>query len=158
MYFLRRDEDEWDGDHSYEVDPEVAIDAPEEDDRECPDCGAYIEEDAEEVTTWNEEEQSDITRVDGHEEDCQEPEWRAEESIAMHFNAAGVRIREDENRSEVQVWISVGDPRGAFCMTLEFMTNGDHKGELRLSVPTPTDGLLHCPLTQLGSPGYYKVN
>ena len=138
--------------------PQLSLDTGDADyHRECPDCGAYIEEDADTLTV-EDEYGDEVENVEGHDDDCGQKTWRAEESIGMYFNGAGVIVREDENRAEVQVWISVGDPRGAFCMTLELITNGDNAGELRLSVPTPTDGLLHCPLTALGSPGYYKVN
>ncbi len=165
MYYLRgngwedaqTDSDDLTG-STFETDPEVAIDAPEEGDvRHCPDCGEYIDEDAEDII-HSVPGEDDTTTVEGHEDNCNDPTWRAPESIGMHFNAAGVIIREDEDHSEVQVWISVGDPRGAFCMTLELVLVGEHKGELRLSLPTPADGLLHCPLTALGSGGYYKVN
>ena len=139
-----------------EGEPEVAIDAGDGD-RECPDCGAYIEEGAEEITAIADDPELSVTHVDGHDQDCGQKEWRADESIGMHFNGAGVLVRESENRQEVQVWISVGDPRGAFCMTLELMTNGDHKGELRLSVPTDSDSLPHMKLTPLASPGYFRI-
>ena len=72
-------------------------------------------------------------------------------------NGAGVEIKADS----VDVWISLGDPRGAFVMRAERMRYTDHDGrkvdEIRLSVPHPSAGWLHLPLTPLGSEGHYKV-
>ena len=96
----------------------------------CPECGADID-------------------VQPHETDCPWDDWTPDTSIASAFNHAGVEIREDS----VDVHISIGDPRGAFVMRIERLSDG----ELRLSVPTPDDSLLHCQLTQLGSPGYYRI-
>jgi len=66
----------------------------------------------------------------------------------------------DPQRDEVWVSISVGDPRGAFVMRAERMRwtddDGDHD-EIRLSVPSPDQSLLHMPLTPLASPGYFRV-
>lgn len=141
--------------------PQLAIEAGDGDMyRECPDCGAYIEEDAEDIRVALEDDDDPdeyVPIVEGHEDDCGQREWRAEESIGMHFNGAGVIVREDAHRSEVQVWISVGDPRGAFCMTLELVNVGDHKGELRLSVPQPGEGMGHMDLTELNGRGYYRI-
>lgn len=136
--------------YAHDGDVSVAIDAGDEDFySECPNCNAYIDDDADETQRPDEDDELH-THVDGHEDDCTEPDWRPAQGIGRRFNAAGVSV--DESQDRVQLWVSVGDPRGAFVMNLELI--GD---ELRLSVPTPEDSFLHCPLTQLGSPGYYRV-
>jgi hypothetical protein len=63
-------------------------------------------------------------------------------------NSAGISTTEDS----VSVRISVGDPRGAFVMSV---TRGDD-GELRLSLPSPADGMAHMGLVPL-SPGYFRI-
>ena len=63
-------------------------------------------------------------------------------------NSASISVGEYD---EVTVTISVGDPRGAFAMTVDRMDDGT----LRLSVPDPSDGFAHMPLTQI-MPGMFK--
>lgn len=70
-------------------------------------------------------------------------------------NGAGIDVRDDGQR--IDVWISLGDPRGAFVMSAERITHDDGHTEVRLSVPTPETMFLHLPLTALASPGYYRV-
>ena len=137
-----------------EAECSVAIDGGRMDDHEatCPECNAHIEDDALSFIFDPEDEAQEC--VDGHDEDCTEPSWRPPRTIGRYFNAAGVTVDEEQNR--VQLWVSVGDPRGAFVMNLE-MVETDSGPELRLSVPTPEDGMLHVPLTPLASPGYYRV-
>jgi hypothetical protein len=100
------------------------------------------------------DEQDPHSRVEGHAEDCDEPDWRPTRTIADYFNGAGVDVREDQG--EIDVWISVGDPRGAFVMRLELVEMDDGP-ELRLSVPHPGMPFLHMPLTKLASEGYYRI-
>lgn len=73
--------------------------------------------------------------------------WRPE----THAWVNSARISADDDT--VAVHISVGDPRGAFTMSV---TCGDD-GELRLSVPTPADGWAHMGLVPLRSHGYYRI-
>lgn len=74
-------------------------------------------------------------------------------------NSAGITL--DESADTVSVRISVGDPRGAFVLSVEHLTYTDDEGvehdELRLSLPSPEDGFLHMPLTALASPGYFRI-
>lgn len=66
-------------------------------------------------------------------------------------NSAAIDLDPEQDR--ISVRISVGDPRGAFVMTVERMDDG----ELRLSLPHPDHSLIHLPLTALASPGYYRI-
>lgn len=70
-------------------------------------------------------------------------------------------IRADENRDTLTVTISVGDPRGAFAMTVERVTwtqpDGTPRDELRLSVPSAGESLPHMDLEPLASPGYFRI-
>ena len=152
MYGIRIDCDEMqpasgDGWTGYGDEPSVSIEAPDED-RDCPECGAYIEADAA-VT----EDDDGNERAEGHDEDCREPSWRPAETIAQHFNAAGVDVRSD---SQVDLWVSIGDPRGAFVMRLELVETDDGP-ELRLGVPHPSGSMNHMGLVPLASDGYYRV-
>lgn len=61
-------------------------------------------------------------------------------------------IYTNTERDEVTVTISVGDPRGAFVMTV-YRTDD---GSLRLSVPYAGMSLAHAPLTEL-SPGFFRI-
>jgi len=74
------------------------------------------------------------------------------------LNSAGIHVREDT----VTVSLSLGDPRGAFTMSVERLTytpegSDTEVTELRLSVPTPADTMAHMGLVPLGSPGYYRI-
>lgn len=72
------------------------------------------------------------------------------EAIPLHWcNSASIHARPD--RDEIQVTISVGDPRGAFVMTVERREDG-----LYLSVPSAGMGAPHMPLTER-SAGWFKI-
>lgn len=58
-----------------------------------------------------------------------------------------------EGYSAVYVNISVGDPRGSFAMGVLRGPDGD----LRLSVPHPSDGAPHMKLTEI-RPGLYSIS
>lgn len=64
-------------------------------------------------------------------------------------NSAQVVVDDDDS---VTVTISVGDPRGAFAMTVR----RNDAGELFLSVPHPSDGWPHMTLTEIHG-GYYRI-
>lgn len=78
-------------------------------------------------------------------------DWQTEEEETGHIpddrsplrwcNGAGVISREDS----VQVWISTGDPRGAFCMTIYCASNG----ELRMELPYEGMGFSHEDLEKI---------
>ena len=65
----------------------------------------------------------------------------------------GASIHIDEEEDQIDLAISIGDPRGAFVMRL-YRTRD---GQIRMEVPYPKAGFLHLPLRQLG-PGVYAVN
>jgi hypothetical protein len=65
----------------------------------------------------------------------------------------GASIRLNEESDQIDLAISIGDPRGAFVMSL-FRTRD---GQIRMEVPHPEDGFLHLPLRQLGR-ALYAVN
>lgn len=74
-------------------------------------------------------------------------EW---ETIPLHWaNSASIHARPD--RDEIQVTISVGDPRGAFVMTVERRDDG-----LYLSVPHAGMSAPHETLTER-SAGWFKI-
>lgn len=74
------------------------------------------------------------------------PEW-----VPGSFaNSARVVVSDDD---AVTVTISVGDPRGAFAMTVY---RRESTGELYLSLPDPSDGLPHMRLTRIRD-GYFKI-
>lgn len=72
-----------------------------------------------------------------------------ERTHASHWlNSARVTV----DGSQVSVSISVGDPRGAFVLTVEM--NSD--GELIMHVPYPGEAEPHCPLTEIHR-GTYRI-
>lgn len=77
----------------------------------------------------------------------------SEEEPLAWVNSAGIEISEDKN--QVDVWISVGDPRGAFLMRM-YKTE---EGTIRMEVPYPGEPFAHMPLAPVheGSQGHYIV-
>lgn len=76
------------------------------------------------------------------------------------LNSASVSVEPGDDR--VTVSISIGDPRGAFVMSVERVRyidaeTGEERDDLRLSVPHPESSFLHLPLAELASRGYYRV-
>lgn len=75
-------------------------------------------------------------------------EW---DEVPLHWvNSASIHA--DPSCDRIMVTISVGDPRGAFVMSVERMSDG----ELRLSVPHEHMSMPHMPLQERG-PGWFKV-
>ncbi len=74
----------------------------------------------------------------------------AEHIPGSFANSASISVSEYD---EVTVTISVGDPRGAFAMTVH--RNDD--GQLVLSVPDPSDGFAHMNLSPAG-PGRFLIS
>jgi hypothetical protein len=66
-------------------------------------------------------------------------------------NSAGIHF--DEAKDQIDLSISLGDPRGAFVMSVFRLPNG----QIRMEVPHPEDGFLHLPLRQIGT-AVYIVN
>ena len=76
--------------------------------------------------------------------------------LAGRWNSAAIDFdhEADDGRTAIlRVSLSVGDPRGAFVM--EYRVDKE-TGEAVLSVPHPSDGFLHMPLTERAD-GYYTV-
>lgn len=115
----------------------VSINEDGEAERRCMHCGCY-ESEEDDIGCLDGETRED----DGHEFENQPLSW---------CNSIGATA--DAEKDYVTVRISVGDPRGCFAMRVERGPDG----ELRLSVPYPDEPLPHMKLTQLGSPGYYKI-
>lgn len=61
-------------------------------------------------------------------------------------------IRQDPDDDAVHVSISVGDPRGAFAMTIRRLDDGS----LVMHVPYPGESMPHMKLTDL-HPGTYRI-
>lgn len=117
---------------------EESDDQPQE---ECDGSGNYVDCPAHEL-----DKDGDCKFCDGSGE-TEIHEW---EAIPLHWvNSASINARPD--RDEIQVSISVGDPRGAFVMTVE-----RRDGVLYLSVPHAGMSLPHAPMEER-SPGWLKV-
>ena len=69
-----------------------------------------------------------------------------------HHNRASIVITNDELREEVSTLISVGDPRGAFCMESLVNQTGHY-----LCVPTDQDSLPHVDDMEERGKGFYKL-
>jgi len=69
-----------------------------------------------------------------------------------HHNRASIVITNDELREEVSTLISVGDPRGAFCMESLVNQTGHY-----LSVPTDQESLPHVDDMEKRGEGFYKL-
>lgn len=135
---------------------DVFITTPWDDDVECTHCGESVEQDpdgdwvhegtgkrhcdTDEVVQYAEEERYDLISGLDKANPSHDPPFV--NGASLHFSSDAVLAR-----------ISVGDPRGAFVMKVERCADG----ELRLSVPHPSDPMPHMGLSPLASPGYYKV-
>lgn len=64
-------------------------------------------------------------------------------------NGAGVAVKEEDD--SVEVWVSVGDPRGGFSFTVRRLPDSasDHPGRLIMHVPYPDMGMPHVPIKEL---------
>jgi Zn ribbon nucleic-acid-binding protein len=161
--------------------PDVTVTFPGEEgvtEYTCANCGETTEEEPEGVTdrcsateceacdgigfTWPEG-TTDFHAVEGTECPACETEGHGahdwEPPLHAWVNSAGISVSDDE----IVLRVSVGDPRGAFVMRLERVnyrpadSDGTEAPELRLSVPTPADGMPHMGLVPLGSAGYYRI-
>jgi len=98
--------------------------------------GAYLaEHSGDEVNAYGEDDWGRVSVVfpDQYgDEDAPKPRPTSPEAWC---NAAGVEVTEDE----VRVWISTGDPRGAFQMTAWRMEDGT----IILGMPHPGESLPH---------------
>lgn len=65
-------------------------------------------------------------------------------------NSAAITL--DRGDDAVHLTISVGDPRGAFCLTVRRLPSG----ELVMHVPYPDGTYMHMPLTALHA-GTYRI-
>lgn len=65
-------------------------------------------------------------------------------------NSAAIELKREED--SVTLSISVGDPRGAFTLTVRRLSDGS----LVMHVPHPDESLLHMPLTPLPT-GTYRI-
>lgn len=65
-------------------------------------------------------------------------------------NSASISV--DEERDALQLAVSIGDPRGAFVLTIERMDDGT----LIMHAPHPADPMLHMPLTEI-HPGTFAI-
>ena len=69
-----------------------------------------------------------------------------------HHNRATIVIKNGEREEEVSTVISVGDPRGGFCMESRVNETGHY-----LSVPTDKDSLPHVDHMEERGKGFYKL-
>lgn len=69
-----------------------------------------------------------------------------------HHNRATIVIKNSELEEEVSAVISVGDPRGGFCMESRVNQTGHY-----LSVPTDKDSLPHVDDMEERGKGFYKL-
>lgn len=102
----------------------------------CPECGNEIWDDGD---GW-----------DGHEPDCDRDGTPPDMGPSDIVNSAAITF--DPGDCAVHVSISVGDPRGAFVMTIRRLTDG------RLLLHTPYAGMIsaHMPLREI-APGTFEI-
>lgn len=123
----------------------------------CRWCDAvFADEDAAEGDSCLEAECSKGHDCDEVEEPDEEECWFAhdlveEDEPLSWVNSAGIHI--DEEADQVDVTVSVGDPRGAFVMRLYRAEDG----KVRMEVPHPEQGFLHEPLREINPRGVYEV-
>ena len=96
----------------------------------CKHCGNDI---AEYTHGWESEEDGEV--------ECQENDSRHEPAPRVPANGAGIRFTENS----VQVWVSVGDPRGAFLMEVRQLTDG----RVVIHHPYPDEPLPHAQTREL---------
>lgn len=101
--------------------------------------GAYLSEDnGDEITAYADDGECRVSvgfPWDADYSDMGEDERPDEKSPEMWCNHAGVEVADDE----IRLWISTGDPRGAFQITARRMDDGT----ILLHLPTPGEGLAH---------------
>lgn len=105
----------------------------------------YIEDDWADVSVQFDDPYERAYR-DAEDENAPDPEKYVEEHVNKQApeawcNGAGVRVRDDD----IQVWVSTGDPRGAFALTL-YRTKD---GEIRLELPHENMSLPHEELERV---------
>lgn len=119
----------------------------------CVACGAETTDDPDrdeicpdrDYRTWDEE-------TDDWVDDPDDPSGpHAWEPVpASWLNSAGISFRAEDD--SVTVSISVGDPRGAFTMTVRRVpddVDGDLAGKLIMHVPYPGETTPHVPMRRL---------
>jgi hypothetical protein len=99
--------------------------------------GAYLMEDGgDEITAYGEDEGRVSVGFPWDRDYSDDEDSRPEPTNPEAWcNAAGVEVAGDE----VRVWISTGDPRGAFQMTARRMDDGT----IILHMPYPGEGMPH---------------
>jgi hypothetical protein len=123
---------------------------------ECEICGEEFTEegdaDGEECTYAECAVHTGDENCDDHE--CSFPHDLAKTTEPFSWvNHASILI--DEEKDQVDLAISLGDPRGAFVMRLY---RDSRDGRIRMEVPHPEGMFLHAPLKPMLSPGGYIVN
>lgn len=104
-----------------------------------------IEDDAADVSVQFDDPYERAYR-DAEDQQADDPDAFVEENVDKQApeawcNGAGVSVSDDQ----VRVWISTGDPRGAFSLLAYRAANG----EIRLEVPHEGMGLAHEDLEQV---------
>lgn len=122
----------------------------------CLNCEERFTEDEKDEAERAECEQAECEEHDGDENcddhDCSFPHDLINDPEAFSWvNGASIRLKEESD--QIDLAISIGDPRGAFVMSLYRTADG----QIRMEVPHPEDGFLHLPLRQLGR-ALYAVN
>lgn len=99
---------------------------------------------------WAEGDTAEVSVLFDWERDWDDPEYDEDEqgpkppekSPQRWCNGAGVDVLDDA----VRCWISTGDPRGAFCMEIRQLSNG----ELVINHPYPGQGFAHEETVEVG--------
>jgi hypothetical protein len=122
-------------------------------------CEERFTEDEKNNTEGNECEQAECAVHTGDDNcddhDCSFPHDLDNDPEPFSWvNSAGLHF--DESKDQIDLSISLGDPRGAFVMRLR----RDDDGRIYMEVPHPEELFLHLPLKPVNDParGFYIVN
>lgn len=143
----------WEDPESFiDEDGVLSVQFPEREEKfKCLNCDEVFDEESEAVTS-----ECPDAKCFGHEEDeeahsddCVLPHDLTEHEEAFSWvNSASIHL--DEEKDQIDLAISLGDPRGAFVMRVYRMPDG----QIRMEVPHPENWFLHLPLRPMGQGGY----
>jgi hypothetical protein len=143
----------WEDPESFiDEDGVLSIQFPErEEQSKCVKCDEVFTDESEAVTSGCPDGECVVHTGDENcdDHDCSFPHELTEHEEAFSWvNSASIHL--DEEKDQIDLAISLGDPRGAFVMRVYRMPDG----QIRMEVPHPKDWFLHLPLRPMGQGGY----